>query len=381
MTDASAATLESHRRLLAARPILTRIVRLGDAPRALAPRGLLHAGPPFPDPRDLPAPVFNGAVAAARLEGWAETPEAVRAMLAEGEIALAPAQDHGVVTPLAFVAGPGTPALEVADAAEPERRVLSPLNDGPPPFALRFGTGRADGIDFARQLRDSLADELAGALNAPASIPPLMAGALGEGDDLHGKVSALQTRVPGLFAADLSQPARAYLDAANQFGLNLVMAAAALMLAAGAGVPDSTMVVAAGGNGRDFGWKLAGDPDAWRRAPAAPPAGPRLPDCQGLEPLPAIGDSAVIDALGFGAACLRFAPALAEAFRDHADPAFLTPGAHDAFIGPHPAFPADIRLGLDPTRPRACLGVMLGALDARGEHGLIGRGIAPWPDA
>ena len=61
--------------------------------------------------------------------------------------------------------------------------------------------------------------------------------------------------------------------------------------------------------------------------------------CESMMPLPAIGDSAVIDALGFGAACLRYSPevsgTLESQFSSHALwEAFLTERAHAAFIGP-----------------------------------------------
>ena len=95
--------------------------------------------------------------------------------------------------------------------------------------------------------------------------------------------------------------------------------------------------------------------------------------------LPAIGDSAVIDALGFGAACLRFAPSLGDSLRGWIDDAFFTPAAHASFIGRHPAFPQDdLKLGLDITRPGPILGIMLGMVEAGGTEGLIGRGVASW---
>ena len=138
-------------------------------------------------------------------------------------------------------------------------------------------------------------------------------------------------------------------------------------------------MVAAGGNGHDFGWKLAGAPAEWVVRPAQPPVGPLLPGIAGRSPLPAIGDSAVIDALGLGAACLRFAPNLFSAMLEYVDPAFDTKEAHLPFVGPHPALPDGVRVGLDLARERICLGVMLGMVDAGGHAGLIGRGVAPWP--
>jgi hypothetical protein len=44
----------------------------------------------------------------------------------------------------------------------------------------------------------------------------------------------------------------------------------------------------------------------------------------------------------------------------------------------HPAFPLDLALCLDIDRAKPVRGVLLAAIDADGEAGLIGRGIASW---
>ncbi len=378
-SESSAATRRSHARMLEVRPALRRIAPLGTLLPWLPARTLLHAGPPFDDPGDLPAPLFNSVVAAARHEGWAGTAAEVRTALAVGTIHLAPAQDHGVVTPLAFVAGPSMYGLEIADLAAPERTKVSPLNDGPLPHALRLGTGRDEGLAIVRGLTDGIGAALAEGLAAPVPMLPLFAHALGAGDELHGRVDTAQAQLRAAFGAGLTPAAADYLASANQFVLNAVMASCALMMAAGAGVPDSELVVACGGNGRYFGWKLARDPQRWIVRPATRPVGGRLPGHEAAQPLPAIGDSAVVDGVGFGAACLRFAPALGEGLRPHIDAAFYIEAAHAPFVGPHPELPEGVRLGLDLTRPRLCLGIMLGMVGEQGSEGLIGRGVAPWP--
>jgi hypothetical protein len=379
MNSSSPATLESHARLLAAQPVLTRIAPLRACVENLPERTLLHAGPPFADQADLPQPVFNSIAAAALHEGWAASIGTTSAALASGQIKLAPAQDFGVVTPLAFVVGPSMFCLEVRDANGNTPSKFSPLNDGPLPDALRMGTGRAAGLEILRRLTGEIGADLTRSLNAPIPLLPVLNRALMNGDDLHGRVEAAQSEAAGFFGDGLSPASSAYLKQANQFVLNVIMAASALMIGAGAGVPGSTVVVASGGNGREHGYKLASDPARWLTLPASRPQGPHMTGCEQHSPLPAIGDSAVIDAAGFGAACLRRTPALADPLKSFVDPAFLSEAAHDAFIGPHPDLPSDIRLGLDLTRPRACLGIMLGMLDETGKAGLIGRGIAPWP--
>lgn len=365
----SAATLQSYRQLVAAEPVLNRIGPLRDLVPDLPADTLFHAGPPFASKDAVPAPVRNSIAATASMED-----------LNPDTIDLMPAQDIGLVTPLAFVAGPNTWCLEVVDANNPDLKRFSPLNDGPLPDALRFGTGRPAGIALAERLNASVGPDLARHLKKGAPLLPLLAAGLAGGDDLHGHLAAAQAFMPSLFDAGISDETRGFITDANQFVLNIVMATAATMIGAGAGVADSELIVAAGGNGVDVGYKLAGAPGTWLTLPANRPVGPKFPGKEDMAALPAIGDSAVIDAVGFGAACLRFCPTLKDALEGHIDPAHFTDAAHQAFVGPHPALPdQSIHVGLDLTQPRACLGIMLGMVGAMGTEGIVGRGVAPWP--
>jgi DNA-binding MarR family transcriptional regulator len=129
----SAATQKSYERLIAVEPVLKRIAPLQDLIPALPDRTLLHAGPPFSDLGKMPGPMRNSLVATASLEGWATSEDDVFAKLQNGDLQFRPAQDFGVVTPLAFIVGPSGYCLEVVDQSAPGNRRFSPLNDGPPP--------------------------------------------------------------------------------------------------------------------------------------------------------------------------------------------------------------------------------------------------------
>ncbi|RAI03543.1 hypothetical protein DLJ53_03360 [Acuticoccus sediminis] len=362
-------------------PRLLRVESLRDFAN-LPERTLLHAGPPFAAPEHAPAPILQSAALVAVAERMAADVASARAALVAGDIALAPAQDYGVVVPLAFIAGPSVPGLVVGDAGAGGDAVerFSPLNDGPPPAALRFGTGSADGLSHLAAMGDVVAPALRSALAAPIDVVPLMAAGLAGGDDLHGRVASAQSAMREALPP-LGAEAEVYLDAAGQFVLNLLMAAAAVILARAGEQGGADMVIAAGGNGVDFGYKTAAAPDRWVTRPATIPEGPRFgPDKH--ETLPAIGDSAVLDVAGFGAAALRFSPELVTAYRGLADPAYETASAHAPFRFAHPDLPFEgLALGLDLARiaDAPVLGVQLAALDAHGEKGIIGRGIAPWP--
>jgi len=374
------ATRQSAAAAIAADPVLTGAGRLADFCDT-GHQTLLHAGPPLRDAASACRPLLNAAAAAAILEGWAATPGDAVAMIAGGDITLQPAQDSGLVVPLAFVAGPGTAVLTVADRKNPDNRKLVSINDGPPAGALRFGAPDAGTVDHLRHLGDAVAPALDRTLrDAPIPLLPIAAHALANGDDLHGQVAASSAEIIDLLLARVgSGPAADTIAAAGQFFLNVWMAACAVMLQAGAGIAGSAMVVAAGGNGDEAGLKIAGRPDRWLTLPAAPPRGPRLaPALEAAPFLPAIGDSVVIDACGFGAQALSFAPGLRAAFegvvaREHlAAPARI-------LIAEHPGFPGlRIWVGLDlrAVTSAAPFSATLAGLDAHGEAGLIGRGIA-----
>ncbi|MBE3640066.1 oxamate carbamoyltransferase subunit AllG family protein [Mangrovicoccus algicola] len=348
-------------------PRLTFCRSLAAAAPHLPPRALFHAGPAYDGPAACPRPVRNAAIAAMLAEGWAADPAMAEAAILAGDVTLLPAQDHGLVTPLACVVSPSMPVLAVEAGGQ---RILVPVNDGPPEGALRFG--RADPRAQVARIAEirALAAPLDRALAGGIELLPLMAQALEAGDDLHGSVAAMTAGLADRLG--LAGAADAYART-PLFALNPVMAAAAAMLRAARF--DMPTVIAAGGNGVAFGWQGSAAPGIWHTRPALPPVGPRM-DGGAAAVLPAIGDSAVIDALGLGGAVLRRNPALAEALAPfHPPETFAAPAA---FLAPHPALPGDIRLGLPAQKVAAHPGIMLAMLGAQGE-GLVGRGLAPWP--
>lgn len=375
----SATATAAHGALIAARPTLAGCGSLG-AFRDLPERVLLHAGPAYTSPLRVPRPVMNSAVSAVLFEGWATSEIEARDQLLRGAITLLPAQDFAVVTPLAFVAGPGTAVLRIADAAgiAPDR--YCPVNDGPPDAALRFGAPTTPGrVDRLATLR-AIAPALDVAIADGVALLPVMEAGVVAGDDLHGQVAGVTEALKACLLPRIDEPARGYVAAAGQFGLNAVMGACAVMLAA-AGTVQTDFICAAGGNGVDFGWQLASAPGVWWTAPAKPPVGPLFAGLPTVRALPAIGDSAVIDACGFGAAILRYAPALIEALAPFHASATFDGQASAGFVGTHPHFPPDIRVGLRAASIAQHPGIILAMLDADGRSGLIGRGIAPWPVA
>jgi hypothetical protein len=359
------ATADSVRRVAAADPHWIGLARLGTLIN-LAPTTLLHAGPPYREPAEIPAPVRNAAAAALVFEGVAGTRDEALRMIANGMVALKPAQDQGVATPLAAVASRSMWAAIVEDKTTGTRR-YSQLNEGNGLDAQRFGTDSAGVADRLRAIHGQAGRALTALFGAPIPLLPIALAGLAGGDELHGRVGIGSARLKEIGSERLGakHPAMLYLNGTPLVFLNVWMAAVAVMLAAGEGIEGSALVTGAGGNGVEFGIRLAGAPSEWRSGPAAPPGGLGLP---------AIGDSALIDALGLGALALDAAPQLAADLG--VSPVTLP------LAGFHPGLSRAI--GLD-ARQIATSGslppVCLAALDPEGQRGMIGRGLSYHPAA
>lgn len=269
---------------------------------------LLHAGPPY-EGRPAPAPVRNAAAQALLFEGAAADFEEALRLLDGDEYFLAPAQDYGVVTPLAQVVSASMPVLVVGDE---ERLVCAPVVEGPPP-ALRFGSPDAQCLAALRAHASMALRELGPALREhPVDVADVVAQALAAGDECHSRTAAanqaLIDRLDGI-----ADDYHALLAANPGFVLPVIMAASAWALA------GSSSIESVGGNGLAFGVRLSGAA-TWRTAPAQPPQGMRLPGAAQAQALGAIGDSAVIDFCGLGGQALHHAPTLVEEWRDRLPP-------------------------------------------------------------
>lgn len=365
---------------------------------------MLHAGPPLADPRRPPRTLLSSIVMSCLHEGWAADAAAAESMVLDGTLRLAPAQAHRCVTPLAAVISAATPLFEVADRASPAQRMHAPVS------TVRGADTRMGFRDPALLSRLRQRDErVAPALQRwvethdPLDLWPIALQGLAGGDDLHGS-TAVANRA---FAAALRQSHGASdrdfgaelsalihdIEATPLFFLTLWMAASACMLRAAERDGGATLVTRAGGNGQLFGIALADDAGRWTCCDAAPPSGPLLPSvgaavpgrgitCAGVDAATegAIGDSAVIDMLGFGGQRLAHAPDLRLLFKEHpAAGASLDSQPPERLLArANSLLPAAWPLGVDAAAvathqqsPR----VVLAMLASDGIGGLRGRGI------
>jgi len=380
MAPAESPDDEAWTRLVSVDPILRGLIPAATA-LGLTGRHILHAGPPLDAAEPIPVPILNAAVIACIYEGWADDEDMAERLVLSGAVELGAAQDHGVVTPLASVVSPSMPLQEVVDSHDPQRRAYSPLSSGAGP-QLRFGARDPEIVERLRWRRETLAAAVSAALAEPIPLVPIAIEGLHGGDDLHGRATAATLALREVLAARIGDDPRfvevlAHIDRSPLFFLTIWMAACKCMLRAAEGVPGSTMVTAMGGNGRLFGLQLAGRPQEWVTVRAASPEGPRLDPSLRATASGALGDSAVVDATGFGGQAMSLSPDVMALLGE-----FVPRGIGDLpdllLLGEHPAFAEmGIRVGLDAARV-AETGtppvVTLSMIDASGRSGLIGRG-------
>ncbi|MBC7608650.1 MAG: DUF1116 domain-containing protein [Polaromonas sp.] len=374
-TDAQAVS-----KVVAVRPELHALAR-ASLRLGLKRHELLHAGPPLTE-AELPClPVLIAAVAAILYEGWARTPEQARALLQDRTVRFRAAQDQLCVLPLADVLSPSMWQV-VRDAGCDSRWACSPLHGGAAD-AMRVGVFSPNILARLRWLDEQFAPHYSTTLTDPISLIDLADQGLALGDDCHGKTAAASRAFARLIDGRMGQASaancREFLDQSPGFFLNLGMAASKCMLLAAEGCPGSRVVTAAAGNGRTFGVQIASRPGRWWTVSATPP---QMVDAQAEQAetsLGAIGDSAIVDLLGFGAMTTLDADDMARPAPEFAGHWPELAGMPRAMLSAvHPAFVRSgarivVRAGMIRNATTSSV-VSLGVLDKHGLRGRLGGG-------
>ena len=382
-TDRSRANAAALERIVAVDPKWT-AVRLASEATGLRDRVLLHAGPPLPDPKNLPPPMLNSAVLACLYEGWAHDDNEAEKLIASGEVKLEPSFTRRVSTPLVSMVSARTTVAVIEDANS-KAAWFAFLGTGGG-AQMRFGA-RYRAILGRLQFRErELLPGFSELLSEPVDLLSIARSALTEGDDLHNRLSSATAVLHAVLGTRKTESAtaqatlRTVLEAPLYF-LNFWMPACALMLDAAAGVKGSSLVTKLSANGQITGIQLAGMPGRWFTAPAALVQGPFMkgaPDNPQFPP--ATGDSGIIDAFGLGGQVLRRAPSLLAAF----EPWLAKDDEQRALAqlcGRHPVL--GVPVGLDAfavtdTGKSPLLSTGMVSADGRG---LLGRGICAMPVA
>ena len=327
----AAANVRAVERILAAKPMLVDIGRAADTVKGLGPRHLLHAGPPIAWAR-MCGPMRGAVIGAVLYEGWADTPDAAERLADGGGVTFAPCHHFGAVGPMAGVLSPSMPVF-IVENAPGRTRAFAILNDGMGKV-LRFGAYSEDVLDRLRWMNESLAPALAQALRlrGPVDLKNLTAQALQMGDECHNRNVAATSLFARLIApalvrtapTDVAARVLEFLEANNNFYLNLSMAACKATMDAAHGIEGSTVVTAMARNGVEVGVRMSGTGDAWFTAPAPAPDGLYFPGYGPADANPDLGDSAITETAGLGGLAMAAAPAVVRVIGGAAEEAIAT---------------------------------------------------------
>ena len=315
-------------RLREARPMIVGAGAAGELIPGLEGRMVLHAGPPIEWER-MCAPQRNAVAGAIVFEGWASDPEGAAALVDRGEVTLATAHSLDAAGAMCGIISPSMACWAARDEVGGGVG-YSPMNDGSGD-AFWLGVGSPAAIARQRLMAEAVAPAFAAALRAEGPIDAFALDAQGiaMGDDCHMRHQAttmllLRQTLPAIaeHAPETVLPTARLVSANGHFALTLTIAAARAALMGVQGTPGSSVVVFISRNGVDAAVQIAGLPGRWFTFPA-PLVGDPLyrPGFSDADALPDIGDSALVECCGLGAAASAASPGVA---------AFLGGGMADA---------------------------------------------------
>ncbi len=286
----------------------------------LAPRTILHAGPPISWERRC-GPQKRAILGAIRFEGWAETPGEAEALVASGQVNLSPCHRYGAVGPMTGIISPSMPVLVVRNETF-NTYGFSTFNEGRG-NVLWFGVCDNETLKRLAWIRDTLAPAMRQAIqhDGPINVFDFVAQGLQMGDECHARSAActallarqlapamLEAGVSGKIVAEIMR----FIAANSHFFLNFTMAAVKATMEAAHNLPYSTVVTAISRNGVDCMVRVSGLGDRWLVGLVSPMdeaiyyTGYSLADAAGD-----IGDSAIIETCGLGGMAIAAAPTTA----------------------------------------------------------------------
>jgi hypothetical protein len=312
-------------RMLAARPMLVDVAlharEIWPELWAAGRKALTHAGAPVPWPR-MCAPMQGTMIGACLYEGWADSPEAARAMLAAGAVEFVQTHDFGAVAPMSGAISPSQP-LFVVKNSDRGNLAYSNFSEGIG-RVLRFGAYGEDVIKRLKWMEDTLAPALKAAVaGVPGGVDlkSVQAQALMMGDEVHSRNAAATALFHMAIAAPLaassfdrarSAEALAFIANTSQFFLNLSMAASKCIMDAAHGVEHSSIVTAIARNGVTTAIRVSGLGGQWFEAPSDTPVGLFFPGFKQEDANADLGDSAICETAGYGGQSLAASPALVQ---------------------------------------------------------------------
>lgn len=315
-----AANREALSRLVAAKPVWVDVRPAIEVLPGMTKATVLHAGPPIAW-QDMCGPQKMGVVQAVLHENLALTEEEAESLILSGQVTVAPCHEYKAVGGMAGITSASSPMAVVYDPVH-ESYGYSQLFQGP-------ASGLQNRDDYNREARKRwtwletvFGPVIGAAVRHTGGIPvkPMIARALGMGDECHNRNSAasnvlFNALILALYDTctdrDRLRQVLDYLKTNEQFSLCVSMAAGKAMADATKGIPYSTVVSTMCRNGVEFGIKVSGLGEQWFTAPANRIEGLYFSsEWNDGDAVPDIGDSCIMETIGVGGHVQASAPVL-----------------------------------------------------------------------
>jgi hypothetical protein len=320
------ANQEVFRRIVESKPVWIDIRKAIDTVPGMQKNMIMHAGRPISWDR-MCTPQKNGVKGAVVYEGWAKSLEEADHLVASGQVVLAPCHDHSAVGSMCGITSPSMPVLVVKNETfGNEGYVL--LYETPERLRLSMGSDFTVHKDFVLSSLRWIDQVLAPVLKAvvakmgPMNLNPILARALNAGDEMHTRSFASTAFftleiVPHLLQLDFDRKVMIevtdFLRRCEQFFLHFAMVSGKVIADAADGVEYSTVVTGISRNGVEAGIRVSGLPGEWFTAPSGRIEGLFFGSYTAKDGQADMGDSAIIETVGFGGTAHAAAPALAVA--------------------------------------------------------------------
>ncbi len=315
ISDANKAIAE---KIINAQPRFVDVVRAKAVIPELSGRLILHAGPPIAF-ADMPEPVQGSAIGAVLFEGWAQDEASARKVCETAQFA--PNHHFHTVAPMGGIVTGNMPVF-VVDNATDGNRAYTAIHEGEGKV-LRYGVYDQSVNDNLVWLRDVLGPAFSKALkllpDEALPLNPIVAQAVAMGDDFHVRNTAASSLLFRELAPKLVQAGPPpqqlqsildFLSGNNEFFLTLAMAAGKVTLDAAATIQEGSVVTCLTRNGREFGIRVSGLGDRWFTGPLGKLDTLYFPGFSDADACPDTGDSAILEAYGFGGLVAVAAPAV-----------------------------------------------------------------------
>lgn len=290
-----------------AQPYWVGVEAAGTFLKEMGEHTILHSGPPIPY-EAMCGLHKRGMQNGALMEGWAADRKEADRLLKRGDIRVDSALNYNTVGSGTGIITPSVPLLIVEDRRTGKRAGVFPAEGKFGGGFCGWGIYSGEIADNLRYLRERIFAPLCRLLEEEGGLElkSLIAESIQMGDENHSSQSAvdllfLKKILPYGLKAENSEEILCYFLETARFFHNFGQAASRSALLGASGIQGSSMVTVAGGNGVEFGIKVAGLGEEWFTAPSPMIEGRYMAQGSRREDqLAWIGDSSVVECAGLG---------------------------------------------------------------------------------